>query len=214
MLAKARPIQVLGWSVAAMLAATVLGLAVFDRQSDPLCATRSQRALIQSELARNPRVWLVDLAHDIHVAEAVILDALPDPERVGVRGSELPAVWKLLRQRADLVLALHNGKHTWRVRGSLPELTLVKRGDWHVGEDADTLSGRISILDVGVIYAMPARREDDPAWSVIFLDRGGEVLFQVAPTASAATDRIEASRAKQELLRSFQALPQVCRAAG
>lgn len=212
--AAARPIQALGWTVAALIAVTVLGLAVFDRKSDPLCATRSQRALIQTELARNPRVWLVDLAHDIHVPESVILDALPDSDRVGVRGSELPAVWNLLRQQPDLVLALHNGRHTWRIRGALPELQLVERGDWNVGGDGDILSGRISTVDVGVIYAQTGRRADDPAWSVIFLNRGGEILFQIAPGAQAGTGSAVASSAAQAVLRRFRSLAPVCQAAG
>ena len=79
--AAARPLQVLGWTVAAMVAVTVVGLAAFDRKSDPLCATQTQRDLIRMELQRNPRVWLVDLAHDIHVPEAVVMDALPEAQR-------------------------------------------------------------------------------------------------------------------------------------
>lgn len=210
--AAARPLQVLGWTVAAMIAATVLGFAVFDRKADPLCATHSQRALIQTELARNPRVWLVDLAHDIHVPESVVLDAMPEQERVGVSGTELSAVWSQLRQRPDLVLALHNGRHTWRVRGELPELRLVERGDWSVGGDGDVLSGRISTMDVGVIYAQAARRADDPPWTVIFLDRRGEILFQVAPAVRSGAETAAAADGAQALLQRFRALTQVCHA--
>lgn len=209
--AAARPLQVLGWTVAAMIAATVLGLVAFDRKKDPLCATRSQQSLVQMELARNPRVWLVDLAHDIHVPEAVVMDALPESERVGVRGAELASVWSWLRQQPDLVLALHNGRHTWRVRGKLPALRLVERGDWHIGSDDDALSGRISTLDVGVIYGRAPRLPNEPAWIVFFLDRDGEVLFQIAPAAARAGDPAVASLTAQSLLQRMRRLGPVCR---
>ena len=212
--AAARPLQVLGWTVAAMIAATVVGLAAFDRKSDPLCATHTQRELIRLELQRNPRVWLVDLAHDIHVPDAVVMDALPDGERVGVRGTELPGVWDWLRQQPDLVLALHSGRHTWRVRGQLPALRLVERGDWHVGSDDDVLSGRLSTTDVGVIYALVARNPDDPAWTVAFLDRDGEILFQIAPADAAKADAAASSGNALSLLRAFRALRSVCEAEG
>jgi len=210
-LAAARPLQVLGWTVAAMIAATVLGLAVFDRQSDPLCATRTQRDVIRSELARNPRIWLVDLAHDIHVPESVVFDALPGTERAGVRGTELSKVWDWLRRQPDLVVSLHSGRHTWRVRGALPGLRQVERGDWHVGGEADVLSGRISTLDVGVIYSRVARWPEEPAWTVYFLDRHGEILFQIAPATPSGVGAAAAGRAAQALLQAFRKMDAVCR---
>ena len=212
--AAARPLQVLGWTVAAMIAATVIGFAAFYGKSDPLCATQAQRDLIRMELQRNRRVWLVDLAHDIHVPDAVVMDALPDAEGVGVRGTELPGVWEWLRQQPDLVLALHSGRHTWRVRGQLPALRLVERGDWHVGSDDDVLSGRLSTMDVGVIYALVARNPDDPAWTVAFLDRDGEILFQISPAAAAKAEVAASSGSASSLLRAFRALGSVCEAEG
>jgi putative heme iron utilization protein len=202
---------VLGWTVAAMIAATVIGFAAFDRRPGPLCATRAQRDLVRMELDRNPRVWLVDLAHDIHLSEAVVMDALPQSERVGVRGEELANVWDWLRQQPDLVLALHSGRHTWRVRGQLPALRLIERGDWHIGSDDDALSGRISTLDIGVIYGRVPRLPDEPAWTVFFLDRDGEVLFQIAPAAARAGDPAVASLAAQSLLQRMRGLGPVCR---
>jgi putative heme iron utilization protein len=209
--AAARPLQVLGWTVAAMIAATVIGLAAFDRRPDPLCATRAQRDLVRLELDRNPRVWLVDLAHDIHLPEAVVMDALPESERVGVAGAELASVWNWLRQQPDLELALHSGRHTWRVRGKLPALRLVERGDWHIGSDDDALSGRISTLDIGVIYGRVPRLANEPAWIVFFLDRDGEVLFQIAPAAARAGDPAVASLAARSLLQRMRGLGPVCR---
>jgi putative heme iron utilization protein len=208
--AAARPLQVLGWTVAAIVAVTVLALGAFDRSEDPLCATRTQQALVRSELARNPQVWLVDLAHDLHIPEAVVLDALPDSERVGVRGTGLPGVWAWLRLQPDLALALHSGRHTWRVRGSLPALRQFQRGDWHVGDNDDVLSGRISTADVGVIYARTARNPGEPAWTVFFLDRGGEILFQVAPATPSGSDQSPTGGAVRAL-RSMRGLDEVCR---
>lgn len=209
--AAAYPLRVLGWTVAAMIAATVLAFAAFDRRSDPLCATRAQRELIRSELARNPRVRLVDLAHDIHVPEAVVLDSFPDAERAGVRGAELSTVWSWLRGQPELVVSLHNGRHTWRIRGSLPALRQVSRGNWHVGGEDDILSGRITTLDIGVIYSRVARLPEEPAWTVYFLDRKGEVLFQIAPATPAGPDAGSPSRTAQALLQEFRTLDPVCR---
>jgi putative heme iron utilization protein len=209
--AAAYPLRVLGWTVAAMIAATVLAFSAFDRQSDPLCATRAQRELIRSELTRNPGVWLVDLAHDIHVSEAVVLDAIPDAVRAGVRGSELSKVWDWLRRQPDLVVSLHNGRHTWRVRGALPALRQTGLGNWHIGGEDDILSARISTLDVGVIYARLARLPDEPAWAVHFLARDGEIVFQISPATPSELDTGSESRTAQSLLQAFRALESVCR---
>ncbi len=140
-----------------------------------------------------------------------MLDALPDAERTGVRGAELSKVWDWLRRRPDLVVSLHNGRHTWRVRGALPALRQTGLGNWHVGGEDDIFSGRISTLDVGVIYSRVARLPEEPAWTVYFLDRDGEIVFQMSPAPPSGGDTGSERQTAQALLQAFRALDSVCR---
>jgi hypothetical protein len=52
---------------------------------------------------------------------------------------------------------------------------------------------------------------EEPAWTVYFLDRDGEIAFQVSPTMSSAVEAGSAGRDAQALLQAFRALDSVCR---
>ena len=209
--ASARHIRILGWVAAGLLALAFLGLAIFDTVNSPLCASRSARALVQSELGRVADRDIAELAHSIHVSEAVVLDAMPSDRRTGVPADELPVVWEWLRQWPDPVVTLHHGRQFWQARGSLPELRrAMRRGDWGFGDVGDPFSGRIPISELGVIYAYTNSPGDAGVVTIVFLDRSGEILFRIAPHPADKPGARETDQMSSETFRRMQALPQTC----
>ena len=209
--ASARHIRIIGWAAAGLIALAVLGLVVFDTAENPLCATRSVRALVQSELARMGETDIAELAHSNHLSEAMVLDAFPRVRRTGVPADELPVVWNWLRQWPDPVVTLHHGRQFWQVRGLLPELRRVmERGDWGFGDAGDAFSGRVPVSEIGAIYAYTAGSGDAATVTVVFLDRSGEILFRIAPHDAAVAAAPGQDERASETFRRMQALPQAC----
>ncbi len=209
--ASARHFRLLGWGAAALLAGTIVAVAVFDRVDNPLCATRSEQELVRTELARGVTPDIEILSRELHVSPAVILDAWPANRRVGVRASELPVIWKWLREWPEPVLSWRSGRHLLQVRGSLPELRVVtQRGYWDLAESSDGLSGRLDVSGVGAIYAYYPRPEQDSTLSIIFLDRQGEMLFRIDPVSVPGTGRAAPDAHTTRIFRRLKGLPQVC----
>ena len=170
------------WVLAALFLGTELLLALIDHVEGNLCAGNRLRSRVQWELARQPDLSLDVLAEEIHSSKAVVLDAMPSERRVGVSGKELPAAWQWVSQWPDPVIILWGRGHSFEIHGPLSAVTIGGRSaDWSFAAAAGAVLGKLQPSELGAIYAYRARSSGGDVPEMLFLNRSGELIFEIVP---------------------------------
>ena len=203
------------WVLAALFLGTELLLALIDPVEGNLCAGNRLRSRVQWELARQPDLSLDVLAEEIHGSKAMVLDAMPSDRRVGVSGKELPAVWQWVSRWPDPVIILWGRGHSFEIHGPLTAVTIGERhADWSFAAAAGAVLGKLQPSEVGAIYAYYARTRGRDVPEMLFLDRSGELIFEIVPgdalRQSLRTAPIEVTNS----FRQMKLLEQVCEKPG
>jgi putative heme iron utilization protein len=179
----ARPLDILAAAVLLLFVGGIIAAMIADPAPSPLCATHSARDRLVTRLIR-PAEWdLASMAHETGLSEAVVLDALPEPQRVGVQASELPRVLELLRAWPDPVMIIEKAGHQFKIRGPLQAEAFARSGVFHV-RMAGVVTAELDTLSLGAIYAYIDRRGGTLSPGIVFLDSRGEVIFEVLAHAS------------------------------
>lgn len=182
---RGRALYVAAWALAALFAGTEAVLLIFDRADSSLCANARLRARVQWELSRQPALSLDALASEIHSSKAVVLDAMGQDRRVGVGGQELSAVWELLDSWPDPVFIAWGPGHSFEFHGLLAPTHSDPRHDSLAFESAGgAVLGRLRPSEIGAIYAYTAHTQNGETPELLFLDRSGNLTFEVVPGAT------------------------------
>jgi putative heme iron utilization protein len=212
--ARARALRIAAWVLVAVFVSAELLIAVFDRVDGNLCASNRLRALVQWELARQPDLPLDALAREFHTSIAVVLDGTMPERRVGVPGEELPAVWRLVDSWPDPVIVLWGRGHSLEVHGAIVRAPTAAPDDsLHFETAGGAARGKLQASELGAIYAFSARIGDYSVPELLFIDRTGNVIFEIVPGAALRQPLRAAPADASATLRQMQFLPQVCRRA-
>ncbi len=92
--------------VATAAAMLVVLSVVFYGPPHWLCTTDLQRSLLRRELVSRPTAGVTYFTRDFDASPAVVLDAWPQHDRVGVSADEFASVWERVRAWPEPVLML------------------------------------------------------------------------------------------------------------
>ena len=137
------------------------------------------------------------------------------PERrVGVTGGELPAVCRLLDSWPEPVIVLWGRGHSLEMHGALTRAPIAAP-DGSLGFETagGAVRGRLEASELGAIYVFNARIGDYSVPELLFIDRAGNLIFEIVPEAALRQPLRAAPAAPAAILRQMQSLPQVCRRA-
>ena len=179
-------IRLLGAGILILIASTVFVVLTFEQPHGPLCASDTQRAQVRRLLEETPSAGVDDLAKRLKSPPAIVLDAFPSEQRVGVEGNALGIVWDLLTRWPRAVVVLQRAGQIFEVHAPI-EATRPVSGlrVLNFGTNTTVLSGHLRPEHIGAIYAFLAKSDDRlvPV-GVLFFNRQGELAFQISPVGN------------------------------
>ena len=180
------PIRLFGAAILLLIASAVFLVVTLEQPHGRLCANETQRAQVRKAVAESPSAGIDDLAKTLKISAAIVLDALPSEQRVGVRGDALGIVWGLLTRWPRAVVVLQRAGQIFEVHATIEPL---RPGSGlrvlNFGANGAVLSGHLQPEHIGAIYAFLTKSDNRliPV-GVLFFNRSGELAFQISPTAN------------------------------
>ena len=143
---------------------------------------------MSAELDKYPGVGIGPLAHETGMSDAVALDALPETQRVGVRGSEMRRVWKSRRLWLNPVTVVWKSGQKFSIQGPFEAGVPESRTGALRFDTADGAFGAQPYSPaIGAIYAYTDQEGDRATSAVAFFDRTRELIFDLVPTDAPAS---------------------------
>lgn len=157
------------------------------------------RSTLQERLAADPGSALSDVAREAGVPPRAVIEALPEGTRHFGDGGFFPDAMDAIARWGDVTLVVPVGVGSREIVGPVPEAKIA-RGQYNLssrlGADGEFRADRCA----GIAF-IERPVNGVPSASVVFLDVGGGILFEIRVSPATDEERREAQLAAFRALR-------------
>lgn len=166
-------------TVARCLVATAMAIVAVEAvAATPLCASPSDRKLIQSAMFDAPKSSPSSIASTTGLTEAAVVHGMPVKARISVPTREFESVWQKLTEWEDALVVVLSSDSVFELAGPVPNGSA--EGGYFDFDDPDSFYGGHLKLDrMAAIYLLSTEDNNGGAHQVAFYDQDGRRVFSV-----------------------------------
>ncbi len=160
---------------------------------------------IRARLAAQPGGVLEGVARDLAVPLQMVLEGLPEAERVFVPGAEFERIWTTLAGWGEILFIVHTADIVLECTGPLP-IGSFGRGYYNIHGDS-AIGGHIRAENCAAIYLVDRVFHGRRSCSVQFFNAAGEAMFKVFVRRDASRELLPGQLAAFERLCEAERRP-------